>query len=175
MSKKAGRMITLTKEISEKQFSWRNDPRITAWTRQNGLLSPLDQEQWLDKIARDPSIQMFGIIADQTGEEVGTMGLTSISQTHGTAEFSLLIDPEQHKKGYGKAALIALLKYGFDHLRLNVIFGETLHNNQARKMFKEIGFIEEGLLRSRYFKSGVYTDSIAFSILRSEYDVKYNH
>jgi len=185
--------VKLTKNISSKQFMWRNDPRINAWTRQNGLISEADQANWFKKIETDNTIQMFGILApskflnkefsqmlrpDQASgvlgvdyhvdTNVGTCGLTSISPVHGTAEFSLLIGPEYQNNGYGKAALIELLKYGFNHLRLNCIWGETFEGNHALKMFLSLGMKEEGRLRSRYFKNGEYKDSIMVSILQSE-------
>lgn len=158
--------VTLVPEISHYQMAWRNDPKVNAWTRQNGILSAMDMKRWFEQIDTDPSIKMFGIAAASTGEDVGTCGLTSIRPVHGTAEFSLLIAPDHHKKGYGKAALIELLKYGFKHMRLNCIWGETIVGNHALEMFKNVGFHVEGQLTQRYFKNGKYVDSISVSILR---------
>lgn len=163
--------IKLTKEISPHQMEWRNDPRIHRWTRQNGLISEADQKKWLEKIANDPTIMMFGILTSYD-ENIGTMGLTSISHIHGTAEFSLLIDPDHQGKGYGKAALIELLKYGFKNLRLNLVWGETFVTNPAFEMFKKLGMKEEGRVRERYFKDGQYEDAYIVSILKQEAEVQ---
>ncbi len=159
-------LVQLTRTISKKQLSWRNDPRIHAFTRQNGILSDAEHAGWLERIHKDPSILMFGI--KDNNDEIGTCGLTSISLIHGTAEFSLLIDPDKHQKGYGKDALKQLLRYGFDHLRLNLIFGETFVGNHAIKMFLNLGMKKEGQLRSRYFKNGKHIDSIMVSITKEE-------
>jgi RimJ/RimL family protein N-acetyltransferase len=169
-------LIKLIKEISPKQQEWRNHPAINAFTRQNGILSATQMMKWREKIEYDPTIEMFGIEAEISHNidtvldiiNIGTCGLTSISQTHGTAEFSLLINPQYHRQGYGRAALIELLKYGFKNLRLNTIFGETFCGNPALKMFKELGMVEEGTARERYFKNGKYTDSHFVSILARE-------
>lgn len=158
--------VWLTSAISPMQFLWRNHHNIYKWTRQNALLSQFEHDQWLEKIKSDPSIKMFGIEDGQNC--VGTAGLTSIRQDHGSAEFSLLIDPDKHGKGYGTAALIELLKYGFKHLRLNCIYGETFVGNPAIKMFRKLGMTEEGLMRQRYFKNGEYVDCIPISITRKE-------
>lgn len=174
-------MITLCSKISTKQFGWRNNPKINMWTRQNGVISKADMKNWRTKIENDPTIKMFGIANKTTEgvlydrhEIVGTAGLTSISHVHGSAEFSLLIGPEHQGKGFGKAALIELLRYGFQHLRLNLIWGETIECNPAREMFKKIGFVEEGLLRNRYFKFGKYKNSIMLSITKEEFDARYS-
>jgi RimJ/RimL family protein N-acetyltransferase len=159
-------VIELTREISPKQREWRNDPAISNWTRQNGLLSESDMTKWRARIENAPTILMFGILCD--GVESGTCGLTSVSLMHGTAEFSLLVDPKLHGRGIGKAALTELLKYGFMHLRLNCIWGETMEGNHALKLFLSLGMKEEGRARRRYFKNGEYKDSIFISILREE-------
>lgn len=166
-------MIQLTRDISLKQREWRNDPSIHAWTRQNGLISLDEHDRWLERIKVDRSIMMFGILALNIIEQdihpnVGTCGLTSISYEHGTAEFSLLIGPEFQGRGYGKLALIELLKYGFKNLRLNCIWGESFDGNPALKMFERVGFCSEGRVRQRYFKHGQHIDAHLVSILASE-------
>lgn len=165
-------MIKLTKEISSLQLEWRNDPRIYQFTRQNGILSEADMMKWRAKIDSDPTIQMFGVEAYAEDfnayYEIGTAGLTDISYFHGTAEFSLLIGPKHQRQGFGKEALIELLKYGFKHLRLKTIWGETFVNNPAYKMFLSIGMKHEGTVRQRYFKNGEYTDCHIVSILEEE-------
>jgi RimJ/RimL family protein N-acetyltransferase len=164
-------MIKLTKEIAPEAFNWRNDPKVFRWTRQQGLISYSDHLAWLDKITKDKSIMMFGVVATlgpAQGKTVGQAGLTSIRQDHGSAEFSLLIGPEFQGQGYGRATLKELLLYGFDHLRLNTIYGETLVGNPALKMFESLGLTVEGLLKARYFKDGAYQDSIPVSIRKWE-------
>lgn len=163
--------ILLTPEISKNQLSWRNSPEIYAWTRQNGLISEEDMKKWREKITQDSSIKMFGILTEMQ-EEIGTCGLTSLSQTHGSAEFSLFIDPAYHRRGLGQAALEELFRYGFKHLRLHCIWGETFEHNPALKLFLSLGMKVDGKLRERYFKSGSYTDAFTVSILKEEAKVQ---
>jgi RimJ/RimL family protein N-acetyltransferase len=160
-------MITLTRELSSKQRAWRNDVRISAWSRQNGLISLEEMYKWHERTSRDPTKKIFGLL-NEHNENVGTVGLSNISLMHGTAEFSILIGPEYQLKGYGKEGLIELLKYGFNHLRLNTIYGETFYGNPALKLFLSLGFTDEGKLRSRYFKFGQYVDVHAISMLSSD-------
>lgn len=159
--------VQLISDISDSQMQWRNDPSIYRYTRQNGIISQADMDRWKERIKNDPSIKMFGILTPYE-ENCGTCGLTSISPVHGTAEFSLLIGPEYQRNGYGKAALIELLKYGFKHLRLHLVFGETFVTNPAFEMFKKLGMKEEGRVRQRYFKDGNYEDAYIVSILKEE-------
>lgn len=162
-------------EISPKQYEWRNHWRIYRWTRQNGPITKEHHERWLESYQKDPSIKMFGVVNDDVnlGDSkqnliVGTAGFTSIRPEHGSAEFSLLIDPDQQRKGYGKAALIRLFQHGFKEMRLHCIWGETFVNNPAYKLFQDLGMKTDGLLRQRYFKNGEYVDAYAISILAEE-------
>lgn len=165
--------VKLTHEISPRQLDWRNSPKIHLWTRQNGLLTENDQRAWKEKISQDPTIKMFGI-EGWTGtsplgmDNVGTCGLTSINMIHRSAEFSLLIGPEFQKRGFGKSALKALFRYGFDQLQLHSIWGETFEDNPAFLMFMKLGMRKEGKVKERYFKNGKYKDAYIVSILDRE-------
>jgi RimJ/RimL family protein N-acetyltransferase len=163
---KKSRMVSLVRQIPDMHLEWRNRPSIYKWTRQNGILSQEEHERWLERIRTDRSTLMFGI--KEGTEFIGCAGLTSISNDHGSAEFSLFIAPEHQKNGYGKDALIKLLRYGFKNLRLNSIWGETFEGNSALKLFKDLGMTEDGLLRKRYFKNGEYIDAHLISILIEE-------
>lgn len=160
--------VTLSKYISEEAIDWRNDKRIWKWCRQNTLISPQDQENWLNKIQSDPSILMFGIDAFNTG--VGVCGLTSIDWMNRKAEFSLYIAPRHQRQGLGKMALKALIGHGFLDLGLNRIWGETFQGNPAIRMFKDIGMTDEGFHKDTYFKNGRFISSHTVAITRNEYD-----
>ena len=164
-------MTILTTDIPHGARGWRNSTDIMRWCRENELITELDQRRWLEHIDNNPTIRMFGIEANNGNHGlVGVSGLTSIDLIHRYAEFSLYIAPEYQSQGYGKPALIELLKYGFYNLGLNRIFGEVFVSNPAMDMFLSVGFIKEGLCRQSYFKGGKFIDSEIISILRSEYD-----
>lgn len=164
--------VKLCADIPVQARSWRNDLRIHRFCRQNHLISEAQQAAWLIKIEADPTIKMLGILG-QYNDPVGVCGFTSISTVHGSAEFSLYIAADQHGKGYGKAALIDLLHYGFIQMGLNRIWGDTFDHNPAMQMFLDVGFKKEGTLRQSYYKGGKFIDSHIISILRSEYDHLY--
>ena len=168
-------MVELVPYLSEKHLSWRNDKRVRLWTRQNGWLTQEDHERWWKGLQGDPSRKFFGILAHPDKESVlkvggqlfnkkpvnvGTCGLTGINLEHGHAEFSLLIGPEYHRKGYGREALKELLKYGFKVLRLNHIRGETFEGNPAYNLFKELGFQDCGCFHGMYYKFGEWKDCL---------------
>jgi len=115
---------------------------------------------------------MFGVY-DTNDVAVGVCGLTSISPLNQTGEFSLYIDPFHRRKGYAKAALLALLDIGYMQMNLNRIWGETFSFNPASRLFESIGMKNEGTLRASYFKEGQFVDSIIYAMLRDEYVSRY--
>ncbi len=62
---------------------------------------------------------------------VGFCGLTSIAHENGTAEVSLILDPDRHRLGLGEAALLALLEEGFGNMGLDTISGECYTCNPS--------------------------------------------
>ena len=91
---------------------WRNDPEVWQWCRQVGLISDMDQAEWIDTQNDDPTIRMFKI-CDVSLTPVGVGGLTSIDLINRRAEFSLYIAPEEKGRGYGYQGLKSILCFGF--------------------------------------------------------------
>jgi diamine N-acetyltransferase len=137
------------------------------------LIDANQQAAWLERISKDPSIKMFGVLLtnDEKAVPVGVCGLTSIDRINQSAEFSLYIAPQFQHRGIGRGALHALLSHGFMDQNLNRIWGEVFGENPALKMFKSLGMQVEGVMRSAYFRAGKFTDATRVSILRSEWNV----
>lgn len=149
----------------------RNDWRIIRYCRQRDVISDLDQRDWYERQRLDPTIQMYKVVLaiGKFEEAVGVAGFTSISYPNRTAEFSLWIDPERQKMGFGRQALTILCNHGFENLGFNVIWGETFDGNPAGKMFEALGMVKEGTLRQRYWKDGRICDSHIYSLTRDEW------
>lgn len=161
--------IFLSKDIPEDARKWRNSKDIWQWCRQNTLIGKKSQEQWLEHIEKDKSIEMFGIY-DIKNYPVGVCGLTDIDLIHRNAEWSLYIAPEHQGKGYAKNALKALIMHGFDNLNLERIWGEMFEPNiRVQKIADDLGFKYEGYLRNTYYKGGQYINSIICSLIKEDY------
>jgi len=163
-------VIELGSEIPQFARRWRNQPEIYKWCRQRTLISQGAHEAWLQRIQSDSSIQMYGIYNDNAA--IGVCGLTSLDYANRTAEFSLYIAPEYHRKGYGREALVKLCKVGFEDMGLHRIWGETFEGNPAAKMFESIGFKKEGTLRGSNWKWGRHIDSHVYGLLANEFKLE---
>ncbi len=65
----------------------------------------------------------------------------------------------------------AAVKYAFDKLNLNRICAYHMARNPASgRVLAKIGFSQEGLLRQRVRKWGVFEDVIICALLRSDFE-----
>ena len=63
------------------------------------------------------------------------------------------------------------MKYAFEELQLNRLYGSILENNKASMaLYKKCGWEEEGTLKESVFKNNKYIDEIAVGILRNKYE-----
>ena len=134
-------------------------------------VSKHNQIAWINSLENDKST--FRAIIDVDGLGIGTIILSDIDMNNGNAEIHIkLADVNMRGKGYGTDAVKALIVYAFNELRLNCVCCRVHADNMAsQKMFLKCGFKQEGVLRSRVFKNGIYHDFNQYSILKSDIEV----
>ncbi|KAL8280584.1 hypothetical protein RQP46_006907 [Phenoliferia psychrophenolica] len=77
------------------------------------------------------------------------------------ARFAIAIKPEHQGVGLGTEAMKWLLNWGFafagQHRIMGFVFG---WNTEARKLYKKLGFCEEGVWKKHTFQGGVWHDVV---------------
>jgi len=161
------KLKVLSKDDAEQIRLWRNECLDTLRTPY-----PLTKEQqtdWYDNTVcdRQSNARWFGVWA--WPRFVGYTGIENISFENRTGEISLLIDPSQQHKGYGKQAAELILDYAFNSLNLNCVYGECYNSNPAVKFWTAITEQRDGYtttLPCRKYVNGEYVSSLYFSIER---------
>jgi ribosomal-protein-alanine N-acetyltransferase len=103
------------------------------------------------------------------GRHVGNVELRDIDMLHAHAWFHILIDPGEHGKGYGSEAAWLLLDHGFRRLNLHrVSLGVRADNEPAIKLYKRLGFQEEGRQPEAFLANGVRYDNLFMGLLRDD-------
>ncbi len=105
-----------------------------------------------------------------SGEHIGE-GHLAIEQALGDGQLSVLIGrKESWHKGLGGAATDKIIKLGFDQLGLFRVWVDVPeYNTKAISLFKQLGFIHEGILRQSRPHDGARFDSVVMGILKNEY------
>ncbi len=134
------------------------------------------QEEW-DEVFHDPHHEphrdIFSIYA-VGGEHIGE-GQLSIDEPLGDAQLSVLIGRrDQWHRGFGTAAVLAMIEHIFEHLQLHRAWVDVPeYNTAARAMFEHIGFKHEGTLRQSRPHEGARHDSAILGMLTDEYRRNY--
>lgn len=134
-------------------------------------VSAAEQEQWFKGLERDVSTLRCAVVPHGEKGAVGTVVLSEIDYKNASAQVHIkLAKGSGRRKGYGRDAIKAVLRYAFEELRLNCVYAQVLPDNElSRKLFERSGFREEGILRERLYKNGGFQDVCVYSILRKEY------
>jgi [ribosomal protein S5]-alanine N-acetyltransferase len=152
-------------------YEQKNDREIAALLAgSNTGYTRADIVDWVEFHRSAPDEALFVIAADDD-RCLGHVGLYRIDHRVRSAEFAILIgDKPSWGQGLGRRCTTFMVDYGFDQLNLNRIYLEVLATNtRAAELYRKIGFVEEGRLRSAQFKEGRYVDVIVMSVLRDEY------
>ena len=156
----------------EQTRAWANDPDLRRLVLRVGEVTPEDQQRWYERLQADDARMVFAI--SQDGRHVGNTGFYHLDQTHGRAEFWIIIGHAASRgRGLGSTVLRLMLAHGFETLGLNKIFLHVGENNlPALKLYEKFGFRKESLLREHYLIEGSWVNVLGLSLLRSEYDGK---
>jgi RimJ/RimL family protein N-acetyltransferase len=115
---------------------------------------------------------IYKVVDENTNEAVGHISLGGISQKNRSARISrVLIGSGHHKgKGYCKDMVKAVLKIGFEELKLHRIsLGVYDFNKAAIRCYQSSGFSIEGISRDVLLYQGKWWSLVEMSILEDEW------
>jgi ribosomal-protein-alanine N-acetyltransferase len=131
-------------------------------------------EEWIGK--RQESFEKgetvsFAITNQQEGFLMGGIGLRIDAHSE-RAEIGYWIGKPYWGHGYCTEAAKAILRYGFEVMRLNRIHSRHFTRNPASgRVMQKIGMKYEGCRRQHFKKWNKLEDVAIYGILRSEYEV----
>lgn len=161
------------REISKNDLpeinKWRNDHAVIDLLGNNFLYIANEvDEKWYENYLQSREQNKRLAIVDLDSNIIGTIQLTGIHAVNRTAEYSVMIGNKDYwGKGVGLIASQQILKHGFDDLNLNRIYLTVLKNNErAIRLYKKLGFKEEGIQQEAIFKNGLFQDLVFMAILK---------
>ena len=154
-------------------MEWVNDPEVTRTLLVGRYpMTRTMEKAWLDERLKGSTTEVSFVIESRAGEYLGGIGYFHILQLERHAELGLVIGRKtEWGKGYAREAMSLFVDYGFEQLNFNLIYLTVLpHNSRAHTIYTSLGFREEGRLRQRIYRDGVYFDLLSLSILREEWE-----
>lgn len=163
------------KPIDEKDtdliIKWRNNSKVRKNFIFQGKLTKEIHEKWLKDKVFTGNVVQFIIMEKKTNRPLGSIYLRDIDKINMKAELGIFIGEDNARgKGYGKEAIVELLKYGFTKLKLNKIYLRVLKDNVvAISSYNKSGFSQEGLFKQDVVINGQYYDIAFMAIFKSDW------
>jgi RimJ/RimL family protein N-acetyltransferase len=129
-------------------------------------------EAWYDRLSQRENEVWFTLYERATLRPLGLTILLGIDRRHHTASFAIGIGEEEDRgKGYGTAATILTLDYGFTALGLhNIRLSVHACNERAIRAYTRAGFRPIGRRREAVRLGGQVYDSLQMDCLATEFD-----
>lgn len=109
----------------------------------------------------------------ESGRMVGTCGFTSVDPAHDIGEIGYVLNPDFHKKGYATEAANAVIRFGFEVLKLHRIEAKFIQGNDASlHVMEKLGMRFEGYRRDAMWIKGCYRTIGVCAILENDVDFK---
>ncbi len=157
-----------------KTLAWRNDPEVREYML--GYRFPVTEpmeERWFENVLDDQTQKrvVFAIESLQDSVFIGITQLYQIDWISRLCFFGITIgEKDYHRLGLGRDSMHILFNYAFDGLNLRKICLEVVaYNKAAVQMYREFGFIEEGVLKQQVYLKGSYHDLILMRLLVDEF------
>lgn len=151
---------------------WRNSLHVRKTTREYRLLNLINQKKWFESLHGEnpPKHIMFGVM-NKHRKLVGVTGLTYIDWKNKHAEISIYMHSENWQKTKeAKDIIDIIMKYGYNELNLHRLWVEIFQISKENiKLFEQIKFVKEGVLREKLWRNGKWWNSIIYSKLMTEY------
>lgn len=128
---------------------------------------------WLDKIEAESeygAAYHFAIVLKDGDKLIGSIELRDIDREHLQAELSIWIGSSWWNSGYATESAKKIIEHGFGDLGLNRIYAHRMiRNKTCETLFKKIGMKQEGVLRQRVIKCGIFEDVALYSIIKDDF------
>ena len=129
-------------------------------------------EKWIathqDRFEQNKGLDLAVVLSEEH-LLIGCVGFGSISMEHARAEIGYWIGHEWWNKGYCTEAAGEIVRFGFEQLGLNRIFGHHLTRNPASgRVMRTIGMTHEGTLREQIKKWDKFEDLECYGILSKD-------
>lgn len=100
----------------------------------------------------------------------GIIEIRDIDREHEQAELSFWLAPAVWGCGYMSEALQTVIRFAYESLKLNRLYAyHMIRNPGSGRVLKKNGFIQEGVLRQRMRKWGVFEDVALWALLREDW------
>lgn len=157
-------------EDAERIYQMRSDKNVMKFIGKNPITTMQEAIDFYnlvnDSLKNNTGITWAIALKDSPQKMIGTIGLWRIIKEHYRAEIGYMLLPEHWKKGFAKEAVLKVVEYGFDEMKLHSIEAHINPKNAASAGLLEItGFVREAYFKEDFFFNGAFEDTAIYSLL----------
>ena len=153
--------------------NWIADERIQSMYAEPVYTTEEEVKGLLDKYIgfyEKDDYYRWAIILKETGACIGQIAYFLVDTKNHFAEIEYCIGSAFQCRGYATEATKAVIRFGFEKIKLHKVQISTKENNKSSKrVIEKCGFTYEGTLRDYFYTKGEYTGRLYYSMLQSEY------
>ena len=159
------RELTL-EDITEKYLRWVNDKEITRFLEiQHQSFTVEDLRNFVTECQKSESKILWGIFCNKTNKHIGNISITYNTNVATFDGGYFIGDKEYWGTSAGFEALLLMIKYGFDHLKMRRLIAGCYSNNMnARFIFHKIGCQKEARIKEKYLCEGKPVDVVIYTM-----------
>jgi len=129
-----------------------------------------DELAWIRRTLASTD-RVWSIFAGDDGRYLGQIGVHQIHARSRVGRLGCVIATrDEMGKGHGSAAIRAVIDRGFGELGLHKLWLMVFRTNErGLRLYRKLGFVDEGVLREEYFHEGGWHDMVRMSLLVHEH------
>ena len=165
------RKMNKTDSADMYEYSCREDvTRYLLWSPHPSEAYTAKYLSYLQSRYRAGDFYDWAVVVRDTDKMIGTCGFTRLNIDSNSAEIGYVLNPEYWGYGFAPEAVRAVMRFGFNELRLNRIEAKYMVGNERSvRVMEKVGMTREGINREAIHVKGRYVSVGVCSILRSEY------
>lgn len=155
-------------------YSYQNDPRYLEfykWEHRSEQDVKAFVQKFVDQQQQAPRTKFqLAIVTPGENKLIGNVGIRKPDSQATRAELGYELDPRVWNNGYATEAAAAMLRFGFETLRLHRVMAHCIANNtNSRRVLEKLGMRQEGHLRENEFFQERYWDVLIYGMLEDEW------
>jgi [ribosomal protein S5]-alanine N-acetyltransferase len=156
-------------------FILRSDERVLQFIGKEPAASLKEAEEFIERIdntlASNEGILWGIVMRDDPTTVIGTICYWRLQPENYRAEIGYALHPDHWRKGIMREAIVKVLAYGFDIMKLHSVEGRINKENVASAAtLEKTGFVKEAHLKEEFFFRGKFFDTIIYSRLQTGTD-----
>lgn len=157
------------RDIEEARLLHNEDATLRRLTDVSHV-SEAQQEAWFNAVSNSRTSRRYVARRREDDSFVGVFRIDAIDLWNRNCLVGADISPAHRRQGYAREMFTYVLDYLFDQCGLHRAELVTIALNEpALRLYRSLGFSEEGRKREAIFRDGQFTDLVAMGLLAREW------